>query len=263
MLQASLFIETFSLLLEPFPISSSGHAVLLRKIIACFSNVDLQAPPDYYAYLLHGPTAMVLLLFFWSSWLQLLNHKTMRAIAHLMLAGVLAESMTVMMYGIFSYTGTSLLPLWLGFFISACALWSLKKCSHQSLKNPFSYGAAAVLGLVQGIALLPGISRFGATFVAARWLKFSPRDAFIYSFLLEFPISVAGFLKGMYKMHNVQVNMTEILNPLMCFSILIAMGGAYAGFYAIQKIVNRCSLWFFSIYLYVLSWLCIAITAMC
>ena len=263
MLDVAVFIETFSLLLEPFPISSSGHAHMLRTLVACFTSVDVQTPPSYYAYLMHGPTALVLLLFFWSPWLDVIKNKNVRFFMHLMAAGIVAVSMTALMYGIFSYTSTSFFPLWLGFFISACALWSLKKCPTRAINNPFSYSTAAVLGLVQGIALLPGISRFGATFVAARWLKFSSRDAFIYSFLIEFPISVAGFLKGIYKMQGVHVNMMEILNPALCFSILIAMGGAYAGFYAVQKIVNQQYLWVFSIYLCVLSWLSIVITAVC
>jgi undecaprenyl-diphosphatase len=263
MLDVSLFIETFSFLLEPFPISSSGHAYLLRTLISCFSNIDVQTPPSYYAYLMHGPTALVLACFFWSPWLDVIKNKSVHFVMHLMAAGIVAVSMTALLYGIFSYTSTSWWPLWLGFFISACALWSLKKCPARAINNPFSYSSAAGLGLVQGIALLPGISRFGTTFVAARWLKFSSRDAFIYSFLIEFPISIAGFLKGVYKMQGAHVNMMEILNPPLCFSILIAMGGAYAGFYAVQKIVDQQSLWVFSIYLCVLSWLSIIITAVC
>ena len=257
------FIEILSLLLEPFPISSSGHALLLRNSIACFTTTVIQAPPSYYAYFLHGPTAVVLLLFFWPTWFELLKKNAVRALLNLMAAGVLAESMTALLYGVFAYTGTSFFPLWCGFLISACALLSLKKCAVQPHENPFSYTAATILGIVQGVSLLPGISRFGATFVAARWLKFSSRDAFIYSFLLEFPISVAGFLKGVYKMHSADVSMSEILNPLVCFSILIAMGGAYAGFYYVQKLIDQNTLWLFGIYLCVLSCLSIFLSAVC
>jgi undecaprenyl-diphosphatase len=259
----SLIIEIVSLLLEPFPVSSSGHALLFRKIVACFSGTVIEAPPSYFAYLLHGPTALVLLLYFWPSWRALLKTMTLRAFLHFVAAGIIAESMTAIFYGIFAYTQTAWFPLWFGFFITACALLSLKACAGMPRARPFSYRAALILGIVQGISLLPGISRFGSTFVAARWLRFCARDAFVYSFLLEFPISVAGFLKGVYKMHSVHANSAEILNPFIGFSILSAMGGAYAGFYYVQKLVDRDVVWRFGVYLCILACLSVFTIVVC
>ena len=50
-----------------------------------------------------------------------------------------------------------------------------------------------ILGLVQGIALFPGISRFASTYTASRFLNFTPKRAFQITFLLELPLIFAGF----------------------------------------------------------------------
>ena len=41
---------------------------------------------------------------------------------------------------------------------------------------------------------MPGISRFGTTYVVARWLSLSPRRALELSFLIEFPLILGAFL---------------------------------------------------------------------
>jgi undecaprenyl-diphosphatase len=53
------------------------------------------------------------------------------------------------------------------------------------------YGDAFWIGLVQGIALLPGISRSGSTILAGMFLGIKKEDAAKFSFLISIP-AVAG-----------------------------------------------------------------------
>lgn len=54
-----------------------------------------------------------------------------------------------------------------------------------------TWGAAALIGFAQAFALVPGISRSGATVVAALWLGIEAREAAAFSFLMAVP-AVAG-----------------------------------------------------------------------
>ena len=61
------------------------------------------------------------------------------------------------------------------------------------------WGQAIVLGLAQALALVPGVSRSGATIAAGRALGFERRAAARYSFLLALP---AVFGSGLYELYG-------------------------------------------------------------
>ena len=50
-----------------------------------------------------------------------------------------------------------------------------------------SPGKAVLVGVAQALAMLPGVSRSGATITAGRWFGFSPAEAAEFSFLLSIP----------------------------------------------------------------------------
>ncbi len=51
---------------------------------------------------------------------------------------------------------------------------------------------ALLIGIAQAFALVPGVSRSGATMTAARLLRFDRRSAAVFSFLLSTPITAAA-----------------------------------------------------------------------
>ena len=248
-----LLSSVISILFEPFPLSSSGHALLAQVLYKKFFVFSAQLIPSYYNYIVHGPVCVVLFLFFWRDWLYILKVTTQQQRLNLFFAGVITEIMTVLWYVFFAFFGNSFFPLPLGFFITGLLLLSTTKCSQALVQRPFDYGAGVLLGCAQGLALLPGISRFGATFAVARWLKFSPHDAFVYSFLIEFPISFAGFFKGIYMMYHIRGTLHELLNLSYCLVILVSMLFCYGGFCVMQKIVHQNRLELFGYYLIALS----------
>jgi undecaprenyl pyrophosphate phosphatase UppP len=54
-----------------------------------------------------------------------------------------------------------------------------------------------LLGCVQGLSLLPGVSRLAATYVCARWLAICPRRSFEISWLIAWPLMSAAFLQSL------------------------------------------------------------------
>ena len=53
---------------------------------------------------------------------------------------------------------------------------------------------AIVMGFIQCLALLPGVSRSGSTITGGRLLGFDRRSAAVFSFLMSFPVTLAAAL---------------------------------------------------------------------
>lgn len=243
-------IVALSIILESFPLSSSGHILLLQTLFKCngigfFLNENIE-------YFLHGSTALILAIFFYNRWkLFLIIPRSLPLIQKMFMRGFITDGITVGAYFIF-FKDNNLLPLWVGFLITGFLILSLFFCKKSRSNGVWSYSNAFILGVVQACALMPGISRFGSTFVAARWLGFSNKKAFELSFLIEWPINVAAALKGGYALyqHN---QLFELLHLKMLLVMLIASSFALLGLCIMRQIIMNNSLWLFSIYLFLLA----------
>jgi len=102
------------------------------------------------------------------------------------------------------------------------------------------------VGFTQGLAIIPGVSRSGATIVMALCLGVRPADAGRYSFLISIPVVAAAavykFLDGSFA-HGISPAvlglgvLSSALVGVLCLSILIRLlkGGNFFvfGFYCI------------------------------
>ena len=59
---------------------------------------------------------------------------------------------------------------------------------EKNIKNDFNLKSAIIIGFLQILSLVPGVSRLGIALTAARFLKFKRIDAAKISFLLSIPI---------------------------------------------------------------------------
>lgn len=79
--------------------------------------------------------------------------------------------------------------LWVGLFLmfTAIVLYFTPSVAHDTNRD-VSYGNAAVVGLAQAVAILPGVSRSGMTIATALYLKVSREKAARFSFLMVLPV---------------------------------------------------------------------------
>ena len=84
---------------------------------------------------------------------------------------------------------------------NGAALWSSRFVppTKASTESPWGVsgitpGKALLIGVAQGIAVLPGISRSGSTIVAALWLGAQRERAAQFSFLLAIPAILGAFV---------------------------------------------------------------------
>ena len=242
------------IVLESLPVSSSGNVKLLPEVFSFFYTIEpLASLPPGFDFFLHGPTILIVGLFFFKTWWRYLKgfftfeHESVRIVAFC----IVVDIITAAWYVFFLYSEIQFLPLWVGFLITSLALLSLRFCSVKNNKV-ITMRQAFILGVVQGVTLLPGLSRFALTFCAGRWLGIARMRAFELSFLIAWPLMLAGFVKGSWQLYQFD-GAYQVLNwPVLC-SIIIATGLAYCALRWVATVIARGSMWKFFCYPVLLS----------
>lgn len=249
-----LFLIIFlSIVLESLPISSSGNIHLLLFYLEKYQHIifndQLITDVDYF---INVPIALTLSLFFFKRWWLLLKTlpRSLPIILKIIGLGFTTELITVLFFILFSFFTIPMSVLTIGFIITSGALYSLRFISTGK-QTTFNWQSALVLGTVQGLALLPGISRFGSTFCAARWLGIRSQKAFELSFLISFPINCAAGLLGLFKLY--WHDALHILSFPLLLIMLIGVVGAYCGLWWVSHLIKTNKLWVFSGYTLLLA----------
>ena len=88
------------------------------------------------------------------------------------------------------------------FIITSLLLYMIKDLKGSKEKKDITYLDALKIGLFQILALIPGISRSGATLVGAMKCDLKRKTALQFSFMLYIPISIASFILGITDLIN-------------------------------------------------------------
>ncbi len=206
---------------ELFPVSSLGHTVILPALLRW--NID-QKSPSYLAFvvLLHFGTAAALLVFYWRDWLHLLRilfsslargkfgddpgeRFIWMVIVGTIPAAVLALLLESPLRDNFGNPRSAAVLLAINglLMLGGEVLRRRQKqriaaaTREQEYKDvdQLGWGGAVIVGLFQSLALLPGISRSGATMVGGLGLGLRHHEAMRYTFMLATPIILAASVK--------------------------------------------------------------------
>ncbi|MGJ8455610.1 undecaprenyl-diphosphate phosphatase [Pseudothermotoga sp. U03pept] len=172
---------------EFLPVSSSGHLVFLGELL----GIKAELP---FAAMLHLGTLLAVFLFAVNSLLRAL--KNVKVVLNLVVstipAVVVGFTMNEKVEEIFS--NTKVLPIF--FCITSFLLLISSFRDGNKILEEMKFSDALIIGLFQALAILPGVSRSGATLAGALLLGFKKDDALSYSFLLAIPvIGGAGLLE--------------------------------------------------------------------
>ena len=234
-------------ILEMLPISSSTHLRALQFLWCHDFLCTNESLIECIDFLTHGPILIVIVLFFFKRWKLLLrkllsNHHY--AINYIY-CGFLVELITLLFYVAINYVSVSCQFAPIGFLITSAVLLS-ESFLNRPVVTTWHWKHSLLLGIAQGLAFLPGVSRLGITFFAARWCGFSQANALELSFMIEVPISAAAFAKGIYDCHKIPE--LDLLNWQIAFSMVIAIGVAYCLLCLVSRIIQRGYWWIFGIY---------------
>ena len=112
---------------------------------------------------------------------------------------------------------------------------------------------------MQGVAVLPGISRSGTTISTAILLDIDSDKATSYSFILSIPIIICSLLFEIYECvsGNQNVYTGGFLNISLAF-IIALICGVFA-IKIMKKLAKTGKFYYFSLYLAILSTICLLI----
>lgn len=193
------FMTTFEAILlgiiqgltEFLPVSSSGHLALSQYLLG-FQNLDQYV---LFNLVCHLGTLFALSLIFKNEIFSALFKDTVRF--RQVVLGTLPLFPLVLIIKPIKELFDQ--PQYLGFFflITAFLLYlsvrNLRVVS-DNIKQNNRWRDAVVIGLFQAVAILPGVSRSGATISAGRLLGWQKNDAITFSFLLAIPAILGGVI---------------------------------------------------------------------
>jgi len=259
---------------ELFPVSSLGHTVLVPALLHW--NFDRSAPSFLsFVVALHLGTAIALVVFYRRDWVRIvrafvasvargrLSDDADERIAWLLVVGTIP----VALLGVFlqepvrRFFGSSAT---VAFFLilNAFVMFAGEALRRRSLATAslgvrplpeLAWADGAKVGVAQAAALLPGISRSGASIVAGLLLSLSHDDAARYSFLLATPVIFAASVLEVPKLF-----VPEAHAVLMQATV----GGVLAAVTAYGSVVFLTR-WFHAHDLRPFGWYCLVVGTVC
>ncbi|MBI4543981.1 MAG: undecaprenyl-diphosphate phosphatase [Gemmatimonadetes bacterium] len=178
-------------LTEFLPVSSSGHLVMAEFVL------NAPTPGVLVAVVLHAATLLSVLIVYrhqlarlvWGAirrqpeawaYVGLLALATLPAVV----VALLFEKSIERAFDTPAVTGAMLL-------VTGVILWSTRFTPRDRLRHWPTWRLAFLIGVAQAAAILPGISRAGATISAGLWGRLSGERAAEFSFLMAIP-AIAG-----------------------------------------------------------------------
>ncbi|MFH1783032.1 MAG: undecaprenyl-diphosphate phosphatase [Candidatus Omnitrophota bacterium] len=170
---------------EFLPVSSSGHLVILHHMFG------VNEPQVFFDIFLHLGTLIAIFIVFWRDIVDLFYSKKKNLIP--LLIGTIVTVGFVLIFkdsieNIFASTKI------VGFMLIVTGAWLIVGSFIRFGGETLSGFKAAIVGLAQGIASIPGISRSGATISTGMFLGLSSKAAARFSFLLCIPAIIGAFI---------------------------------------------------------------------
>jgi undecaprenyl-diphosphatase len=201
-------------LTEFFPVSSSGHLYLMKRMFG------LQGSLLPFFVFLHIGTLVAVFIFFRKDIIKVFTQKKM--IIYALAATAVTAAIGLMakkFLGEYINGNRYLVPVC--FLINAVVLLTVARGGKRKVEQDMSLGEACLFGLMQGIAVFPGISRSSSTICALLRRGFEPADAFRFSFLIGIPAILAAFILELKDLYMAHFSLNQILAG---FSVALVVG---------------------------------------
>jgi undecaprenyl-diphosphatase len=235
-------------LTEFLPISSSGHLVLAEAVLG-YSTEGL-----YFEVWVHLATLLSVVVAYWGRIRGLLHGLVARrseawTYAGLLLLGSVPAAIAGLFFrDFFERTFESGISLGVQFIVTGIILWLTKPALARATRERIGPAAALGIGVAQAFAILPAISRSGATIATALWLRIAPAPAAEFSFLMSI-IAIAG--SGLLEARHIPPD----ADLLSAGFVLAFLGALISGIWAIRFLVALLR----SQKFHAFAWYCMAI----
>lgn len=245
---------------EPLPISSSGHIFLFKNIFntTMFDSLNFEIVSNFGSFI-------AIFIIFWKDIKELI----IAFFSYIFKKETRKENLAKFKYCLFVILSTipvgitgllfkdklesmySINGLAIAFLITALALFIVRNMKGTKNDYDITLKDAILIGLLQAVTIIPGISRSGTVLVACLLCGLKRDTALKYTFILYFPVSVATMILGVSDL----VNTAELSNMLVPYLIGMVAAGivTYFSYRWLSNWVKNGKLWKFSIYCVILA----------
>ena len=245
------FIQGFT---EPIPVSSSGHLVIFNSLLNVeeFKDLNFEIITNFGSllailFLYRKKIIKIIKEFFLYIKTKEKKYYSNFKYALLIVVGTIPAGILGLLFkdkielisSNVKYVGIALL-------ITALALFIVKNINGKKDDSDITYKDAIKVGLFQAIALLPGISRSGATLTGALLCNIKKDKALDFSFMLYIPISLATMVLGVSDLVS-SPDVKSLMLPYF-LGFLFSMIVTYFALKLFIDIVKKNKLIYFVIY---------------
>ena len=242
---------------EFLPISSSGHLMLGRMVLGI--SVD-QNSGVYHMLdiLLHVATLIPVLIVFWKDWWAILRNPFKSKTLLLLFIASLPTLVVKVLFDDFIDGAETGWFLGVSFLLTAVFLLVAEHISARMkarTEQP-TIPQAIAMGCMQGVALLPGVSRSGSTLAGGLLCGLERKSAAKFSFMMSAPAIVAALLLEGYDAYKADVfegvDMGSFVLPAVVGMIVAGVVG-YIAIRFMLNLISRVSLNWFALYVAILG----------
>ncbi|MGI6324625.1 MAG: undecaprenyl-diphosphate phosphatase [Bacilli bacterium] len=192
-------------LTEPLPISSSGHLIIFKHLFNTNIFNDLN-----FEIIIHFGSLLAILYIFkediiklvnsFIKYIQTKNEQYQSDFNYIML--LIIATIPAGIFGFFfkdmieEFYLSNIKMIGLNLLITSFLLFIIRQYKGTKDDNEIKPINAFLIGLFQTIAIIPGISRSGATITGSLLNGLKKDTAIKFTFLLYIPISIASFILG-------------------------------------------------------------------
>ncbi|XGA13665.1 undecaprenyl-diphosphate phosphatase [Paenibacillus thiaminolyticus] len=238
---------------EPIPVSSSGHLIIVEKLFGLhIEGLGFEVFVNF--------ASLLAILLIYRQDIARLTVNTCRFlfrrdpaakadfmfVVYLVLATIPAGVIGVLFKDVIADNFKGLKIIGVTLLVTALALWLIRNLRGRKGDKDLSFGETFLVGLAQSVALIPGISRSGATIVTAMALGWKQETALRFSFFLYIPVSVGGMIlegKDMLK----DPTLGQFIGPYL-LAFVCSLVASYFALRWFMGLMARGNLKWFSLY---------------
>jgi len=242
------FIQGFT---EFLPVSSSGHLLLAER----WMGLDASSAGVFFDVMLHIATLIPVVIVLFKEIISLFK-KPFNKLLYLVIATIPAVITGLFLEGLiedYFKAGTILSACLLAgtLVFTAAELLISEIVSKKSKRDlPLSFVNTAVMGLAQGVAVVPGLSRSGTVLSAGCYMGVNRESNANFTFLMSIPVILGAAVLSGYKVIK---NGSPIYVLPLVLGMLTAMVTGYIAIKFMLKIIKKANYKWFSLYLLLLA----------
>ncbi len=224
-------------LAEFLPISSSGHLNLFQALL--HTELEHQL---LFNILLHVGTLIAVAVVFWKDWMDMLLHPIRnKTLLLLFIASLPALAAKLLFDEQLDYAETHNTFLGLCFLLTSVMLLLTQVLSNRQKnveKDHVGFLEAIVMGCLQAVGMLPGISRSGSTIFGGVLARVNREAAAKFSFMMSAPAIVGSLLVEGKDALEAGVSFGSDLPAIIVGMVVAAIAGYFSIRFFLKLIAN-------------------------